>query len=127
MTRRVVTIGSPHHGTGVASLATEAGGCPEACEQLRPDSDLLRGLNAGDETPQGPVWITFRTQEDQTVTPSTSADLQGALNIPVQQYCPAATTSHGQLPSSPVVLAVLPRVLDSDEPTTPPDDSVDCD
>ncbi len=126
VTRRVVTIGSPHHGTGVSSLATEAGGCPRACEQLRPDSDLLRRLNAGDETPGGPQWITFRTENDQTVTPSTSADLDGALNIPVQQYCPRATTSHGQLPSSELVLSVLPLVLADVEPTLPQTDQVDC-
>ncbi len=126
VTRRVVTIGSPHHGTGVSSLATEAGGCPEACEQLRPDSDLLRRLNAGDETPEGPQWITFRTENDQTVTPSTSADLEGALSIRVQEYCPQATTSHGQLPSSPVVLSALPLVLADAEATAPSVDQIDC-
>ncbi len=126
VTRRVVTMGSPHHGTGVSSLATEAGGCPPACEQLRPDSDLLRRLNAGDETPDGPQWVTFRTENDQTVTPSTSADLEGALSIPVQEYCPQATTSHGQLPSSPVVLSALPLVLADAETTAPFADQIDC-
>lgn len=124
--RRVVTIGSPHHGTGVSSLATEAGGCPDACQQLEPDSDLLRGLNARDETPEGPTWITFRSEDDQTVTPSTSADLEGALNIPVQRVCPSATTSHGGLPSSAVVLAVLPEVLAVTVPTAPTEGSVEC-
>ena len=52
--RRVLTLGSPHHGTDVAALAEEAaGGCPKACEQLATGSDLLRRLNAGDETPEG--------------------------------------------------------------------------
>ena len=54
--RRVLTLGSPHHGTSQAALGRElAGGCPTACEQLVPDSDLLRRLNAGDETPDGPL------------------------------------------------------------------------
>lgn len=126
VSRRVVTMGSPHHGTGVSSLATEAGGCPPACEQLRPDSDLLRGLNAGDETPDGPQWVTFRTEDDQTVTPSTSADLDGALNIAVQEFCPQATTSHGQLPSSPLVLSALPLVLADAEPSQPSAGQVEC-
>ena len=52
-TRRVVTLGSPHHGTALADLATDvaADACPTACRQLASDSDLLHRLNAGDETP----------------------------------------------------------------------------
>jgi triacylglycerol lipase len=124
--RRVVTVGSPHHGTGVSALATEAGGCPRACEQMRPDSDLLRRLNAGDETPPGPRWVTVRTEDDQTVTPSRSADLEGALNITVQQLCPEATTSHGQLPSSPATLAVLKEALGPRPPQAPSAQDVQC-
>jgi Lipase (class 2) len=60
--RRVLTLGSPQHGTSQAALGAEfAGGCPTACEQLIPDSDLLRRLNAGDETPAGPLWATIRS------------------------------------------------------------------
>ena len=56
LTRRVVTLGSPHHGTNVADLVTSVlvDPCPEACRQLTTGSDLLRRLNAGDETPDGP-------------------------------------------------------------------------
>jgi triacylglycerol lipase len=120
--RRVLTLGSPHHGAEVALLAQEtAGGCPTACEQLAPDSDLLRRLNAGDETPDGPRWVTVRTQEDQTVTPIDSAELEGALNLEVQDVCPDATTTHGQLPGDPLVLASLPTVLGSGTVRAPGD------
>lgn len=125
--RRVLTLASPHHGTGVSVLATEAAGCPVACRQLEADSDLLRRLNAGDETPDGPMWATIRTTEDQVVTPSTSADLAGALRMVVQSYCPAATTSHSQLPGSPVVLAALDTVLGPDPASAPARGRVDCD
>jgi len=110
--RRVLTLGSPHHGTTEAALGAElAGGCPEACEQLVPDSDLLRQLNAGDETPAGPVWATIRSTSDQVVTPVNSATLTGALNIVVQDICPRSTAAHGELPSNPVVLGALTSVL----------------
>ncbi len=118
--RRVLTLGSPHHGTDVATLAEEAaGGCPTACEQLTIDSDLLRRLNAGDETPKGPRWLTVRTSLDRTVTPVDSAELEGAVNVEVQGLCPHATTSHGGLPGDPVVLAALGSALGTAAPRAP--------
>lgn len=118
--RRVLTLGSPHHGTSQAALGADlAGGCPRACEQLIPDSDLLRSLNAGDETPAGPLWATIRSTGDQVVTPVDSAALSGALNIVVQDVCPDSTTAHGDLPSNPVVVAALGSVLGTGLPQVP--------
>lgn len=118
--RRVLSIGSPQHGTDVAALAAEvAGGCPTACEQLAPDSDLLRKLNAGDETPDGPAWITVSSTADQVVTPTESAELADALNIVVQEFCPDRTTTHAQLPADPVVLDVLVSTLGPADPRIP--------
>lgn len=118
--RRVLTLGSPHHGTGQAALGAElAGGCPTACEQLAPDSDLLRHLNAGDETPAGPLWATVRSTHDQVVTPTDSAALAGALNIVVQDVCPQSTAAHGELPHDPVVMAALRSVLGVGTPQAP--------
>lgn len=121
--RRVVTIGSPHHGTSQAALAIEAvqGACPQACVQLTPDSDLLRRLNAGDETPSGPEWVAIRSDSDQVVTPTDSASLDGALDFVVQEFCPGATTSHGALPADPVVLAALRSTLGAASPRVPLD------
>ena len=118
--RRVLTLGSPQHGTSVAALGAEvAGGCPTACEQLLPDSALLRRLNAGDETPEGPAWVTVRSSADQVVTPTASAALDGALNVLVQDYCPDVATSHYQLPADSVVAATLRSSLGTGPPTTP--------
>lgn len=108
-TRRVVTLGSPHHGTALADLATEvaADACPAACRQLAGDSDLLRRLNAGDETPAGPTWVSIWTTDDQTVTPPDSARLTGALNLSVQSVCATAQVSHGDLPRNPLVQSMV--------------------
>jgi triacylglycerol lipase len=120
--RRVLTLGSPHHGTEVANLAQDAGGgCPVACEQMSTGSELVRRLNAGDETPAGPAWTTVRTEVDRTVTPSESAELRGALNIDIQDLCPGATTTHGGLPGDPVVLATLRSALGPGAPAEPTD------
>ena len=122
--RRVLTLGSPHHGTSQAALGRElAGGCPTACEQLVPDSDLLRRLNAGDETPDGPLWATIRSRGDQVVTPVDSAALDGAVNILVQDVCPGASVTHGELPGTPVTLAALDAVLGADPPRDVPSSS----
>lgn len=121
--RRVLTIGSPHHGTSVAGLASQVPGlCTGACQELTPDSDLLRALNAGDETPDGPRFVSLWTVNDELVTPPDSSRLDGALNIAVQDMCPDSRVEHRGLPTDPVVLdtvvlelgAALPSV-----PTTP--------
>ncbi|MCZ2819925.1 lipase [Modestobacter sp. VKM Ac-2977] len=107
--RRVLTLGSPHHGTTVADLAARflAAECPEACQQMTTGSPLLAELNAGDETPAGPTWVSVWTTLDGTVTPPESAELDGALNLPVQSVCADADVSHGQLPSDGLVQAIV--------------------
>ena len=125
LVRRVLTLGSPHHGSEVAQTARDAaGGCPTACEQLVPDSELLARLNAGDETPDGPRWITLRTDNDTIVTPISSAALEGALNLRVQDFCATSQTSHGALPGDAVTLALLPTVLGKAPPEAP--EPLDC-
>jgi triacylglycerol lipase len=121
LTRRVVTLGSPHHGTNVADLVTSVliDPCPEACRQLTTGSDLLRRLNAGDETPAGPAWVSIWTTQDQTVTPPDSASLSGATNLPVQSICANAQVSHGDLPRSALVREMVLAALAPGEPMLP--------
>jgi triacylglycerol esterase/lipase EstA (alpha/beta hydrolase family) len=124
--RRVVTLGSPHHGTSLADLAGDlaAGQCPLGCIQLGVDSDLLSRLNAGDETPDGPTWVSIWTTQDRTVTPPDSARLEGALNLPVQSVCAQARIGHGDLPRDPLVQAMVLAQLAPGEPV--PLDADDC-
>lgn len=108
--RRIVTLGSPHHGTKVAELgATLApGACPVACQQLVPGSDLLDAL---DESADGPLWTSMWTAQDEVVTPPDSARIDGALAIVVQSVCPDATVPHGELPRDPLVVGLVERAL----------------
>jgi triacylglycerol lipase len=105
--RRVVTLGAPFHGTVVAGSAAgfDPGGCPLACQQLVPGSSLLAGLAGG--VPGGLRWLSLWTTDDTTVTPPASARLAGALDVPVQSVCPGQRISHSQLPTSPVVTAMV--------------------
>lgn len=124
--RRVVTLGSPHHGTSVADLVGSVlpADCPPGCQELASGSDLLRRLNAGGETPAGPTWVSIWTTQDRTVTPPDSARLSGALNIPVQSVCADARLSHGDLPSDPLVDELVLRELRAGPPV--PVGTADC-
>ena len=115
--RRVVTLGSPHHGTQVAALGAGLGGCPEACRALVPGSDVLRGLP---ETPAGPRWTSIWTADDETVVPPSSARLAGGLTIELQQVCPNARVAHGDLPRDPLTANLVKLALDGEPPATAP-------
>jgi triacylglycerol esterase/lipase EstA (alpha/beta hydrolase family) len=121
LARRVVTLGSPHHGTDLAGLGGDLApdSCPEACRQLQPDSELLRRLNAGDETPDGPLWVSIWTTDDRVVVPQSSSELDGALGFTLQSVCPRAVVSHGDLPQDPIVIAAVTRELAVAEPAVP--------
>jgi triacylglycerol lipase len=108
LVRRVVTVGSPHHGTELASLAGSLPGqCLPACRQLIPDSALLNRLNSGDETPDGPVWVSIWSTVDEVVTPPESARLAGALDLTVQSVCPRSRVPHSELPTDRLVQAIV--------------------
>lgn len=111
--RRIVTIGSPQHGTSVAAAAGTllGGACAGACAQLEPGSALLDSLNSGDETPAGPEWVAIWTNGDQTVVPADSARLDGADNIPLQSVCPTDTAAHSQEPRDPAVIGLVVSAL----------------
>jgi triacylglycerol lipase len=110
--RRVITLGSPFHGAELAAGAAGfvPGACPVACQQLVPGSSLLRGLDAT-PVPQRPRWLSLWTTDDQVVTPPTSARLAGAINVPVQSVCPDERISHDQLPTDPVVTAIVLQAI----------------
>lgn len=119
--RRVITLASPHHGTDLAALGGSLGStvCPAACSQLDPDSELLRRLNAADETPAGPTWIALWTEDDETVVPPDSGSLKGALAIRLQSVCPGLVVAHRDVPRTPAVIAIVTEVLSRDTPTEP--------
>jgi triacylglycerol lipase len=117
--RRVVTLGSPHHGADLAAAGAAAvpGACPLACQQLVPGSRLLAGLTT--PVPVPPRWVSLWTVQDQTVRPADSARLEGAINVPVQSICPGLRVGHGQLPTDPVVTGLVLAALGPGPPATP--------
>ncbi|GAA3339298.1 lipase [Amorphoplanes nipponensis] len=106
--RRIVTLGSPLHGTRLAGAgaALAPGSCPAACRQLAPGSALLESL-AEQPVPEGLPWLSIWTDDDETVQPPDSARLDGATNLAVQTLCPGVRVSHGALPTDPIVTALV--------------------
>lgn len=113
LARRVITLGSPHHGTDLAGLAGSLvpSECPTACQQLEPNSPLLTALNDGDETPDGPTFVSIWTTRDNVVLPPSSAQLAGALNMTVQSVCPGDVVEHSGLPRDRAVQAMVSAEL----------------
>lgn len=116
--RRVVTLGSPHHGTDLAASADAVvpGACVDACAQLLPGSDLLRTLPA---TPTGPRWLSLWTEDDTTVTPPDTARLAGAVDVDLQRICAGERVSHGGLPDDALVQGIVLRALSAAPLTAP--------
>jgi pimeloyl-ACP methyl ester carboxylesterase len=117
--RRIVTLGSPHHGArlAVAGAAAVPDACPTACQQLAPGSGLLADLAS--PVPNPPAWLSVWTADDQTVTPPESARLPGAVNVELQSVCPTARPGHGGLPTDPTVTRLVLDALGAAPLATP--------
>lgn len=73
---RYISVATPHHGTYVAYA-----GIGEAAEQMRYNSDFIKELNKGDETPGNIKYTSIWTNTDVIVVPSSSCILEGANNL----------------------------------------------
>ncbi|MGQ0465904.1 MAG: esterase/lipase family protein [Sporichthyaceae bacterium] len=107
--RRIVSLGSPFHGTTVASTALTFAPdqCLAACRQLAPGSDLLTSLDVDGAGAAHPGWVALWTRDDTVVTPPESGELKGAVALSVQSLCPGIAVSHTNLPADPVVRRVV--------------------
>ena len=109
--RRLVTLGSPLHGTQLAAFGQlVAGSCPVACQQLVPQSPLLAQLLAT-ALPDGPAYLSLWSTSDDVVLPPTSAILDRVPSPSLQSICPSAVVRHSALPSSPQVIAMVRDAL----------------
>lgn len=98
--RRVVFLGTPHHGTLAAHLAWGAGG-----RQMIPGSAFLEALGQGEPVPSGVEATTIRTPFDLRVFPPSSGTLDGVPEVVV--CCP----SHPALLYDPKAFAEVLKVL----------------
>jgi triacylglycerol esterase/lipase EstA (alpha/beta hydrolase family) len=121
--RRVVTIGSPLHGTQIAGLGVAlnvpASICPTACREMAPGSAVLTSLSAAEPAKTGVPWTSMWTTLDQVVLPPDSARFTGATNIVLQDVCADETATHLNLPADPLVVGLTVRALDTSDAGNP--------
>ena len=117
---RIITLGSPLNGTRIAAAgnAADPAACPVACQELVPGSTLLSQLRKIPLTRQ-PGWLSLWTQDDQVISPPTSARLAGAVNVPLHAVCPNAVIAHGQLHTDPLVIGIVLSELGPGPLSTP--------
>lgn len=109
--RRLVTLGSPHHGTQLAELGTAvAGACPVACQQLSPSSPVLARLDA-EVLPTGPQYLSLWTTGDDVVVPPDSAVVEGMPSPSLQSICASLRVQHSGLPSNQLVQRLVTEAL----------------
>lgn len=109
--RRLVTLGSPHHGTEVATVGSlVAGSCPAACQQLATDSPLLARLDRSG-IPDGVVFLSLWTTGDDVVVPPSSSVVDGEPSPALQSICPGSTVTHAQLPADPLAQSLVEEAL----------------
>jgi len=112
--RFLVLLGTPHHGTRLAGLATalDPSLCARGCRQMIPGSRFLRTLNSRDEGSAGTASTNIYSADDGVVTPPESARLAGVRNIRVQDLCPGAQVPHSRLVTDPIALGLVVVALD---------------
>ena len=98
---KLVTLGSPHHGSRLAVL-----GLGENGRQMIPGSDWLSGLNASGAVPL-PETVSIYSCQDNYVMPQDSSLLEGAKVVPL------GGLGHLEMAFSPEVERVLLAELDA--------------
>ena len=87
--------------------------CP-ACTQQLTGSAFLQKLNAGRDTEPGVRYTVIETEDDEVVTPYTSAFLSGPVvtNVTLQDQCPEDHADHLAMPYDSAALQDVVQALD---------------
>lgn len=107
---RIITLGTPHHGTSLANLGLGANArqMRRARQGDAPESDWLRAL-AKEEDPASRALVTsIYSHHDNIVAPQTSSHLEGARNIAF------GGVGHVALGSNPQILSCIMHELARD-------------
>jgi triacylglycerol esterase/lipase EstA (alpha/beta hydrolase family) len=120
----LVGLSPSNHGTtNPLAGPAAANGCP-ACGQQVADSDFIKHLNAGDQTPKPVSYTVIETRNDEVVTPFESEFLPKTsdgrvTNVLLQDACPADQVEHIGITSDAVALQWMLNALGRPGPADP--------
>jgi triacylglycerol esterase/lipase EstA (alpha/beta hydrolase family) len=126
----LVGLAPSNHGTTVNGLFTLGSFFPgadsffglcQACEEQAAGSPFLSNLNAGSETVPGVSYTNIESENDEVVTPYTSAFLTGrkVTNIDLQKQCALDQGEHLSMPYDHIADADVLTALDPLHPQHP--------
>lgn len=102
---RVITLGTPHHGTSMASF-----GIGINALQMRRDGPWLRALASAENAATRALITSIYTHHDNIVAPQTSSELDGARNLAF------SGVGHVALGANRGILAAVMRELTREQP-----------
>src|SRR6185312_915916 len=89
---RVITLGTPHHGTALAHL-----GPGSNAAQMRRDSEWLGSLAASEANTQRTLFSSIYSVHDNIIAPQDSSELPGARNLVFGAIGHVALGSHPEI------------------------------
>jgi len=114
-----ISLAGPHHGASGADQVCATGTCAPAAQQMRHGARFIAALNRGDETPGDVDYTSVFSRDDELVQPPSSARLDGAVNVLLQDLCPGRVVHHGGMVHDPAVFALVLDALSHDGPADP--------
>jgi triacylglycerol lipase len=107
----LIGLAPSNHGTDTPLAASSDERLCAACRQQAMGSDFLTALNAGDETPGDVSYTAIETRYDEVVTPYTSAFLDDATNVLLQDKCPHDASEHLTIVTDQAVVQWIENAL----------------
>ena len=103
---RIITLGTPHHGTNLAKFALGANAAQmRRAQGKQAESPWLRELAASEDAARRALITSIYTHHDNIIAPQTSSVLPGARNIEF------GGVGHVALGSNPRILAAVMREI----------------
>ncbi|AHY47968.1 Lipase (class 2) [Rubrobacter radiotolerans] len=93
-----------------------------ACDQQNANSQFIRQLNEGDDTPGDGSFTQIATDDDEIIIPYTNSFLKGTRltsNITIQDYNGGALVTHQNIYNDPVAQRITLDALDNPGPANP--------